>query len=628
MSNLDGLKLALCQMPVRPGRPDINANYIIQEIYRAKERGDDIAVFPEMCVSGYLIGDLFEEDSFVRDVAFWNEKIKEATHCGIAAIFGSLQISEHKKGEDGRIRKYNSALIAQNGKWVGTTVKSLQPNYRVFDDDRHFYSLRKICEEKNFEANVLKEYFMPRHFCLDDFLQVFPLYINGREIKIGAILCEDMWHDDYVFNPAKVLAGKGAEIIFNLSASPWTWQKNRKRHNVVRELLQECNIPFVYVNNTGIQNNGKNIVVFDGSSTVYNNKGDIIFEIKPYEKGTRYFILTHEARPVEKAAQKDAHELYSAINCAIKEFFPLWRSESGAKGPNIVIGLSGGIDSALSLALFVNALGRENITAINMPSKFSSDETQNMAQQIALNLGVKYEVRSVQKLVDCIADIAECPRNSLAYENIQARARMEVLAARAQELHGFFICNSNKVEVAFGYGTLYGDIAGSFAPLGDLVKREIYRLAYYINKEVFGREVIPATCFKQTPTAELSLNQKDPFDYGNLNRRGYHDELARAFTEFRRGPEWILEKYIKNRLEAEFWLESGTIKKLFSNHLEFIIDLEKCWERFYSSYFKRVQAPPILIVSKRAFGFDLRESMISPHYTEEYKKLAKELLSY
>lgn len=618
MSDLDGLKLALCQMPVRPGRLDVNAKYIIQEIYKAKERGADIAVFPEMSVSGYLIGDLFEDDSFVRDVIFWNEKIREATFCGITAIFGSLQINEHKKGEDGRIRKFNSGLIAQNGKWVGITVKSLQPNYRVFDDDRHFYSLRKICERKNFEANVSKEYFMPRHFYFDDFLRVFSLRVNDRKVKAGVILCEDMWHDDYAVNPAKILAEKGAEIIFNLSASPWTWQKNRKRHKVVRELLHECGVCFVYVNNTGIQNNGKNIVIFDGSSTVYNCKGDIIFDIKPYVKGTKDFVLACGAPQVEKAEQDDTEQLYTALSCAIKEFF------SGPQS-RIVIGLSGGIDSAFSASLFVDALGKDNVVAINMPSKFSSDETRSLAQQIALNLGVKYEIRPIQKIVDLIAETSDVRENSLVYENIQARVRMEILAALSQEMRGFFICNSNKVEIAFGYGTLYGDIAGSFAPLGDLVKREIYQLADYMNRIVFGREIIPKRCFEQAPSAELKKNQKDPFDYGNIARRGYHDELVRAFTEFRRGPEWVIKKYMKHELEAEFLLEPGTVKNLFSGISEFITDLEKCWERFYRSYFKRVQAPPIPIVSKRAFGFDLRESMIEPHYTEEYRDCVEKL---
>lgn len=626
MSDLDGLKLALCQMPVIPGMPDMNAKYIIQEIYKAKERGADIAVFPEMSVSGYLIGDLYEDDCFVKDIAFWNEKIREATSCGIIAIWGSLQINEHKKGENGRIQKFNSGLIAQNGKWVGTTVKSLQPNYRIFDDDRHFHSLRKICEQKNVEANA-KEYFMPRHYYLDDLLQVFSLSVNGREIKIGVILCEDMWHDDYAVNPAKILAEKGAEIIFNLSASPWTWQKNRKRHKVVRELLHECGVCFVYVNNTGIQNNGKNIVIFDGSSTVYNCKGDIIFDIKPYVKGTKDFVLACGAPQVEKAEQNDTEELYSAINCAIKEFFVSRDSESSKNRQKIIIGLSGGIDSALSLSLFVDALGKENVIAVNMPSKFSSDETQSIAQQIALNLGVKYEIRPIQKIVDCAADATECFRDSLAYENIQPKARMLILSTRAQELNGFFICNSNKVEIAFGYGTLYGDIAGSLTPLGDLVKREIYQLADYMNRIVFGREIIPKRCFEQAPSAELKKNQKDPFDYGNLARRGYHDELIRAFTEFRRNPEWVIKKYMFKELEAEFLLEPGTVKNLFSGNLEFITDLEKCWDRFFWSYFKRVQAPPIPIVSKRAFGFDLRESMIASPYTEEYKNCVEEILS-
>jgi NAD+ synthase (glutamine-hydrolysing) len=431
-----------------------------------------------------------------------------------------------------------------------------------------------------------------------------------------------MWHEDYPFNPTKSLVENGAEIVFNLSASPWTWQKNRKRHRVVKKLISKCQVPFVYVNNTGIQNIGKNIVVFDGGSAVYNRNGDIVLETVPYSSGWTDFSLS-ETMPVLTARnQSDTEELYLALKCAIMGFVetlpPSMRK--------IVIGLSGGIDSALVAALFVDILGAENVIAINMPTKYNSKITKSIARKIARNLGIKYKVRPIQKIVNAISKATEASEDSLAYENIQARARTEILAAEAQILERVFSANWNKIEAAFGYGTLYGDMAGFMAPIGDLIKREVYQLADYMNREVFGSEVIPKECFEIKPTAELKNDHPDPFDYGNLSRRGYHDEMIRAFVEFRRNPQWFLEQYDKGLLEEEFKLEKGTLDRLFPDVRYFIEDLERNWTRLHGSYFKRLQGPMIPIISKRAFGSDLRESILSAHFTQRYLELREEIL--
>jgi len=613
MNKLTGLKISMCQMSVVPGRPDLNTDYIIDEIYSAAERGIDIILFPEMCTTGYIIGDLYEDISFIRDVRLCNEQIREASRIGIAVIFGSLTIEPKEKGEDGRMRKFNTGLIAMNGEWMGSAIKSLHPNYRIFDDDRYFYSTRKIYEnDVTHGPEDIGEYYHP-----------FVVDTKIGEIQIGVILCEDMWHLDYPYNPTKILAENGAEIIFNLSASPWTWQKNRKRHQIVKDLLVECSVPFVYVNNTGIQNTGKNIVVFDGSSTIYNPEGDIIFEISPYEDGSFDFSFIENLPIVEVKPQDDTHELYSAFRCAIEGFLntlpPHMRK--------VIVGLSGGIDSALSLALFVDVLGLEDVVAINMPFKYSSQATQDTARKIAENLGVKYEVRPIEGIVDAISRATDSQSETLTHENIQARVRMEVLAARAQDFGGVFSANWNKVEVAFGYGTLYGDMAGFISVLGDIIKREVYQLADYMNRIVYGREIIPKECFELSPSAELREEQKDPFDYGNLNRRGYHDEMVRAFVEFRLNPEWFLEQYARGRLEDELMLEPGTLARLFATPRDFIKDLERNWNRFCGSYFKRVQSAPIPIVSKRAFGTDLRESIVSSYLTQRYRDLKSFILS-
>ncbi len=603
--NLEGLKISLCQMPVVPGRPDLNAEYIILEIKSATERGVDIIVFPEMSVTGYLVGDIFEDDAFVDDVSIWNKKIIEETPSGITAIFGTV-LSVVAKGEDGRPRNHNGAIFATNGNMLGYTIKSLQPNYRFFNDDKHFYSMRKVAEE-------LGE-------SLSDELKSFDIATKGSLINAGVILCEDMWHQDYAFNPTEILVDRGAQIIFNLSASPWTWKKNDKRHRVVKELLTECKVPFVYVNNTGTQNTGKNIMVFDGSSTVYNERGDIVYEVPPYATDGHDFVMKKKSKVVETRHADDTAELYAAMTCATKSMVQPWMKK-------IIIGLSGGIDSAVSLAHFVDVLGPERLVAVNMPF-LNSQETQDIAKTITQNLGVEYRVIPINKIVSPILIATQIEWGTLAFQNVQARVRMEILAAIAQREGGVFVCNSNKVEVAFGYGTLYGDIAGFYAPLGDLVKREIRQIADYINKERFKKEVIPEACIGQIPSAELTdllKDQHDPFDYGYRDKRGYHDEMVRAFTEFRKNPEWFLETYLQGKLEEELKLESGTLKRLFSTGEAFVEDLEKQWRALYRSFFKRVQCPPIPIFSKRAFGRDLEESILSPHYTQHYLELREQL---
>lgn len=613
MNHLNGLKIAVCQMKVAPGLPKRNADYIISESRKAAEKGADIIVFPEMCISGYIIGDIYEDDAFINDVRGQHNRIAEETkEAGIFIIFGSIAVGK-EGGEDGRMSKTNAAFIAHDGKSNLVATKTLQPNYRFFNDDRYFMSTRKIVEKCC--SHLLYETAMINS------LQPVGLSIRGMQISLGVILCEDMWHQDYAVNPSKILCENGAELIINLSASPWTWQKNRKRHQVVRDLLAECRVPFVYVNNTGIQNNGKNIIIFDGSSAIYNRDGGIVYEAVPYEAGAQIVELKDDMSVFEPRKQSDSKELFESITYAIREFFYSFP-------PNmreVVIGLSGGIDSALSAALLAYVLGPDKVHAVNMPSHYNSLVTQNLAKKIAENLGISYEVRPIGGIVDAIVRATGVDTENLGYENIQARARMEILNAIAQEKGWVFPANWNKVEAAFGYGTLYGDMAGCVAILGDLIKREVRQIADYMNREVFDQEVIPNECINQAPSAELKHNQVDPFDYGNLERRGYHDEMVRAIVTFRKNPEWFLEMYIKGELEKELKLKEGTISGLFPRPIDFINDLEKNWQRYHNSYFKRVQGPPIPVVSKRAFGDDLKESILGPYLTARYLELKANL---
>ncbi|MDO8557909.1 MAG: NAD(+) synthase [bacterium] len=619
MKNLTGLTIAMCQMPVLPGQPRHNIDYMIEEMRAAEEREADFIVFPEM-VDGYLKGDLYDDKAYLRDVARQNDRFCQATlGKRITAIFGSTDITEGKVGEDGRLRKSNAALVARNGQWLHRTHKFLQPNYRFFDDDRYFFSLRKKLMEQMDRARCTEKSAPDIH----GLFPVFEVETRIGALRAGIILCEDMWHEDYAFNPTQYLMENGAELIFNLSASPWGWQKNRKRHRVVKKLLDKNPAWFCYVNNTGLQNNGKNLIVFDGSSTLYNPDGRIVFEIPPYRKGTCDVVLSGSMPALAELPQDDTKEMYLAIRCAIHEFFQAFPPERRV----VLIGLSGGIDSSLSAALFTDVLGPENVIGVHMPFTFTQTDSTNLAKQVAENLGIHYVVKPIHGIVKAICEATGAKPGTLSYQNVQARARMEVLAAMAQDMGGVFSANWNKVEGGQGYGTLYADIAGALAILGDLVKREEYQLAEYLNRAVYGREVIPRECFEKIPTAELADAQQDPFDYGNLERRGYHDEMIRAFTEFRKNPEWFLECFLLDSLETELKLEKGTLRRLFPIAQAFVTDLENQWRQFFGSYFKRVQAPPVVVVSKRAFGFDLRESMLSPYFTDRYYELKKKVES-
>ncbi len=438
-----------------------------------------------------------------------------------------------------------------------------------------------------------------------------------------------MWHDDYPFDPSRILVGNGAQLLLDLSASPWTWQKNRKRDQVVRAIVGKCRVPFVFLNIVGLQNNGKNLVVFDGASAVYAPSGDVVVAFPSHEEVTKDVVLSKDLAPVTPAAADDSRELFDSLSASLREFLTALPPERR----KAIVGLSGGIDSATVTALLVHVLGPANVTAVSMPSRFNGPTTLGITGQIASSLGVALVTVPIQEMVDQLALATGVSPGDFAYENVQARARMQILATLSQKSGALFTCNGNKVEIAFGYSTLYGDQSGAIAPIGDLVKREVRQLATYMNERVFGREVIPKACIDMKPSAELSAAQSveegkgDPFDYGTVEARGYHDEMVRAFTEFRKGPEWFLSEYAAGRLERTLLLPGGALARLFPTPTDFVADLEDRWGRFAGAVFKRVQAPPIPIVSRRAFGYDLRESMLPAHLTRRYREIRQVVLS-
>ena len=632
------MKITLSQLEIIPSMPTNNAARIINYIEEAKNNKADMIIFPELAISGYLIGDMWESESFIRECEELGEEIIKASK-DIFVIFGNVAVDRNKKNFDGRVIKYNALFLAKDGKLIKNPyskipypfiIKTLLPNYKEFEDTRHFFSLKDLIFENALEDNFdLKEYFNP-----------VEININGEKINLGLTICEDAWSSNYNLSPIDILNEK-TDLFINISSSPYTLIKDTKRHKMYSDISKKYNKPLIYVNNVGIQNNGKTVYTFDGGSSAYDNNGNIIFASNRYEERLYYIEMNLTKKEFPKAIKINEENeyklIYDTIIYGIRKFTKLIGINK------VVIGVSGGIDSALSSAVYVNAIGKDNVLLVNMPSRFNSNTTKNLAKTLAENLGCAYMVVPIQESVDfTIKQIETCKIikdgkesflkvSSFIAENIQARDRSSrILSGLAASFGGVFTCNANKTETMVGYSTLYGDGAGFFAALADLWKYQIYELARYINKNIFKKEIIPEGSINIIPSAELSNAQAVDEGKGDPIKYDYHDYLFKALMESwnRILPEDILQMYIDGVLEEKIGCEKGIIKKYFKNDLEFIEDLEKWWRQYMGmAISKRIQAPPILAISRRAFGFGNRESQNRVYYTSKYLYLKNKLLN-
>lgn len=627
------LKICFSQFEVEPGHPDLNFSKMLQAIDEAKQNQVDIIIFPEMAIPGYLLGDTWEQTSYLKDCLSFGEDIIAQSN-DICIIFGNIAVDWHKKNTDGRVRKYNALYATYQGKLIQPekspypfAIKTLFPNYREFDDSRYFFSLQNLATEMGKSV--------------EDLLSPMKINIKGQEINLGCILCEDGWSDDYNFSPIDILCKNyKLDMLINISASPYTFGKNNKRHRVFSKQAKDNNIPLIYVNNIGIQNNGKTIYTFDGSSTVYDKNGNIIACCPAYSEKNTYIELnsTKEYSALPVPQNDDISNIYQALYYGIKKFL------KNIHMKKVVIGISGGIDSAVASALYVNIIGKENVTLINMPSKFNSETTKGLSSQLAHNLGCQYAIVPIQEVVDFTVnqfeqtpvenlttkEINHVKVSSFVKENIQARDRSaRILAGMSATIGGGFTCNANKAETTVGYSTLYGDQSGFLAGLADLWKYQVYDLARYLNEKVYKREVIPQGIIDIVPSAELSAEQDVDAGKGDPIKYPYHDYLFRSFVESwqKVTPEDILIWYSENTLEEHIGCEKGLVAKYFPTAKDFIADLERWWNLFTGmAVAKRIQAPPILAISRRAYGFDHRESQNGAYYTRAYTKLKAKLL--
>jgi NAD+ synthase (glutamine-hydrolysing) len=638
-------RIALVQMEVHAARPDLNVARMKQHIDAARERGAEVIVFSELCLSGYIIGDLWEVDSLVRDFAAYSDEICAASE-GVTVLFGNVAVDEDDSAnaedgsaiaEDGRLRKYNAVFVCHDGQYVSRDAgvpagpptyiqpKTLHPNYRFFDDDRHFYSVRKLAQAVG--ASVY-DWCVPFEVERDD----------GSVFRFGVQLCEDIWSQDYEYegdmlNTFRVYGERGAQAVFNLSASPWTWQKNDKRNRVVRDILKRSPLPLFYVNQVGAQNNGKNIIVFDGDSTVYAHDGTILQRSEPW----REQILFSADAAEEEAGdprQTETEAVYDAVLSGLRHLDQL---RDG--GSRFLVGLSGGIDSGVVACLLVKAFGPERVFGVNMPTRFNAQITRDNARLICERLGIDYQVCAIEELYGQVADQirqVEFPRSKGSYdrlvdENIQARIRFSDILAGIAAKHGFlFTNNGNKTELALGYTTLYGDLGGAIAPIADLYKTQVYQLGRFLNERVFGAQVIPQNLLTRetVPSAELSEAQDVTKGLGDPIKYDYHDAVLRQLIEYRHHPSDLLQWFKDGELLERLGLEDNraVFEEYFPDVAGWIADLEWVQRQLRVSFFKRIQSPPLIVLSKRAFGFDLRETQYTDYQPREYERLKRELL--
>lgn len=627
MSMAATLQLRVVQMDVLPGRPRDNTDKILARIAEARAAGAQLVVFPEMVVPGYLLGDEWERSAFLRECEACGEAIRDASR-GLVVMFGNVGIDWTRKNEDGRARKYNALFTAEEGRFVGPeggplpfVIKTLMPNYREFDDSRHFFDTVKLAVEQGCDPRRL----------------ITPVVTSvGR---IGAVLCEDAWDMDYTLSPLRILAGKGLDFAVNASCSPFTFNKNNKRNRVFAAAAAAIGRPLVYVNNTGIQDNGKTVFTFDGASCLYDGHGNSVEPLAPFAEGVIDFALPKGGGATFGTPIVPRDDETAALCEAVRYGTERFMKRCGVE--RVVIGASGGIDSAVVAAIYRRLLPPDRLLLVNMPSRFNSATTIGLARQLAANLECGYveipiedSVKLTRAQVDGVEvkwpDVSrKLVLSEAGLENVQARDRSaRVLAAVASSFGGVFTCNANKSEMTVGYTTLYGDLGGWLANLADLWKGEVYALGRYLNETVYGRPVIPEGCFTVVPSAELSPAQAVDEGKGDPLIYPYHDCLFRSWVEEwnRTTPEEILEWYVAGTLEKQIGY-AGRIADLFPTPRAFIADLERWWNLYQGlGIAKRIQAPPVLAVKRRAFGFDHRESQLGSRMTRRYEELKGRLL--
>ncbi len=582
------MRIALAQLNPTSGDIDGNTAKVLDAIAEASARGADLLVTPEMVIPGYCIGDLVEDAGFLAA----NERAMQrvaAAASSLTAIVGFIDHDPSALSESGTILKYNAAAVVSGGRVLQRAHKSLLPNYRYFDDKRYFTPARAR--------------------------EPVDVVLGARPVRLGVSICEDMWDANYGVKPLPELAAKGAGLLVNINASPFYPGKRHERDALIRQHIARLGTPFVYVNTSGAADNGKNIIPFDGESLVYAADGRLLAmggqfaeELLVVEVDAVDIRPGHSTSsvPPERALPplEREREMYDALVMALRDYM---RKTGFTRA---VVAVSGGIDSALVLAIAADALGPDQVAAFNMPSQFNTETTRSIAAEVSRALGVDYGVIPIQDIADHIRRAFEDHAHPIARgftrENLQARIRGILMMAESNDTGALLISCGNETEIALGYATLYGDMCGGISLIGDVSKIDVYRLARHVNLR-HGSEKIPEAAFRIVPSAELAANQFDPFDYAVVA------PLVAEMVEHRRSAADLLALFEQRALDPDRFLPDADGRTVYDKHTAatFKAVLDDTSGRLRRSVYKRLQGPPIVIVSERAFGFDLRETIIN-----------------
>lgn len=565
---------------INPTTGDINGNteLILEELDQATAAGVDLVVYPEMAITGYCILDLVEDDAFIAANRAALDRIRERT--GDTAVVVGF-VDHDKQG------KYNAAAVLHDGEIKGVARKVLLPNYRYFDDERYF-------EPGEIIAPITVE-------------------VGDQSLNLGVSVCEDMWDEEYDRQPIPELAEKGAGLIININASPFETGKRKQRHEAIQRHIAETGRSFLYVNTVGAADVGKNVVVFDGDSLAYAGDGTLLAKGEQFSADRVTVTVSQSSGPLEEtrpppSMERREKELYEALVMALRDY----TRKTGFE--KVIEPISGGIDSSLGLAICADAVGPENVIAYNLPSVVNTETTRDIAAELAENFGVEYRVMPIQSIYDEILSVYEEQVGDVeagaAKENVYARVRglLMMLASNNSppEAPAMLISNGNETEMALGYVTLYGDMSGGLDLLGDLSKMDVYAVAEYVN-ERFGRELIPAEVFEIQPSAELSPDQVDPFDYPTVA------PIIDDLLEGRWNPSEIIARFETKELDVNRYGEDDGGRTVYERYdaQAFAAVVYDTYRRLTRSTFKRIQSPPVVAVSRRAFGTDFREPIIN-----------------
>jgi NAD+ synthase (glutamine-hydrolysing) len=548
------MKFTVAQLNYHIGNFTGNKDLICKAIKKAKAAGSDLIIFSELCIPGYPPLDLLDRLDFIEKCdQTVSEVAKECT--GIAAIVGSPTVNKKPDGK----KLYNSALLLSEGKIIYSANKSLLPTYDIFDEYRYFEPERQ-----------------------------FSVFLF-RGLRLAITICEDLWDEQpfdnefektrlYTLSPMDKLAEQNPDIIINIAASPFSYTKIEAKENIFISKALKYKIPVISVNQTGANTE----LIFDGASILVNEKGEIFNRFPFFEEAVETYSFENikSGSLAEKETKPDSISLiHKALVTGLRDYF----TKTGLK--NSIIGLSGGIDSALCLCLAVEALGNENVRVLLMPSRYSSDHSVTDAVTLANSLKVHYDIVNIEKPFSAfevdLAPVFKGTNRDVTEENIQARTRAVLLMAVSNKYGCIVLNTSNKSEAAVGYGTLYGDMAGGLSVIGDVYKTDVYRLAGFINQE---REIIPENIIKKLPSAEL---RPDQFDTDSLPDYTILDSILYQYIELQKPASRI----IKEGADEE------TVLKVIR-----MIDFNE---------YKRYQAPPVLRISSKAFGAGRRMPLVA-----------------